>query len=79
MDDHDKKLNSLFKAVTATAEKAYMQKETPDILNMAAASLQMAQAYQIMKSLELEELVIRSEIRPRPLPGEGPISGGGAN
>ena len=48
-------LQKLYEAVTYTAEKAYQQKGTQDILNMAAATLQMAQAYQLMKECELHE------------------------
>jgi hypothetical protein len=48
-------LSKLHEAVVNTAQKAYMQKDTQDILNMAAATLQMAQAYQLMKECELHE------------------------
>jgi len=73
-------LQKLYDSVTATAEKAYMQKDTADILNMAAATLQLAQAYNLMKDLELHEKYHQhGEEDGYRLPGEGPINDGGAN
>lgn len=71
-------LQKLYDAVTYTAEKAYQQKGTQDVLNMAAATLQMAQAYQMMKECEIHEN-FHVEHPGNLLPGEGPLSGGGAN
>lgn len=65
-------LKKLHEAVTNTAEKAYMQKDTQDILNMAAATLQMAQAYQLMKETEIHE---RFHMAEGQLPGEGTLNG----
>ena len=65
-------LKKLHEVVTNTAEKAYMQKDTQDILNMAAATLQMAQAYQLMKECEIHEKYHQFQDQ---LPGEGTLKG----
>ena len=66
-------LDKLYEAVIATGQKAYMQKATQDILNMAAATLQMAQAYQMMKECELHEKFHSQSDGSFRLPGEGPL------
>lgn len=72
-------LQKLYDAVSYTAEKAYQQKGTQDVLNMAAATLQMAQAYQLMKECELHEKYHLDGHGDFGLPGEGPLSDKGSN
>lgn len=67
-------LEKLYAAVTFTAEKAYQQNQTQDVLNMAAATLQLSQAYQNMKECEIhEKFHMEGHVL---LPGEAPIEGG---
>ena len=69
-------LEKLYAAVEFTAEKAYLQKETQDVLNMAAATLQLSQAYQNMKETEIHEKFHQETAGGLLLPGEGPLEGG---
>jgi len=68
-----KDLNSLFESVVNTAHAAYKQKETQDVLNMAAATLNMAQAYGHMKAAELDERAF-NKTAGFTMPGEQPPS-----
>lgn len=72
-------LEKLYAAVTFTAEKAYQQNATQDVLNMAAATLQLSQAYQNMKECEIHENYHMSDEGRVLIPGEGPLNEGGAN
>lgn len=68
-------LDKLYAAVTFTADKAYQQNATQDVLNMAAATLQLSQAYQNMKECEIHEKYhMESGLL---LPGEEPLEGPG--
>lgn len=72
-------LDKLYAAVTFTAEKAYQQNATQDVLNMAAATLQLSQAYQNMKECEIHEKFHLSQEGGVLLPGEGPLDNSSAN
>jgi len=74
-------IDQLHDAVIHTAEKAYQQKETQDVLNMAAATLQLSQAFQNMKECEIHERFHLADASGgRLLPGEGgPINDRGTN
>ena len=48
-------LKGLHEAVMFTAQKAYQQKNTADIVNMANATFLMAQSYAMMKEVEIHE------------------------
>ncbi len=74
-------LTKMYDAVLDSASRIAQQKESQDLLNVAAATLQMSQAYGIMKDLDLHEQYHRN---PAPggqvlLPGEEPIEPGGLN
>ena len=69
-------LDKLYAAVIYTAEKAYQQNQTQDVLNMAAATLQLSQAYQNMKECEIHEKFHMSAEGGVLIPGEGPIEMG---
>ena len=68
-------LHKLYQSVTFTAERAYQQKDTKDVQYMAAAALQLAQAYQLMKDVELHEKLHADQLPGFGLPGEDPIPG----
>ncbi len=74
-------LQKLHDAVMDSASRIAQQKESQDLLNVAAATLQMSQAYSIMKELDLHEQYHRN---PAPggqvlIPGEEPIESSGLN
>ena len=73
------KLSDLHDAVIVTAVKTYKAEVTQDTLNLAAATLQISQAYQILKECELHEKYHQIPSGGFALPGEGPISDGGSN
>jgi hypothetical protein len=73
-------LERLYEAVSFTAEKAYQQPVTQDVLNMAAAALHLANAYQVMKETEIHEKFHTMGEGGLLLPGEGgPINGSNTN
>ena len=70
-------LTRLYNSIMELAEKSVAAKDTRDVLNIAAATLQMANAYNAMKDIELHERFhIENEEH---LPGDAPIHGGSTN
>jgi heme/copper-type cytochrome/quinol oxidase subunit 3 len=72
-------LISLYDSVLHTATAAYKQKNTQDVLNMSAATLQLAQAYQMMKECELHEKFHLAEEGGKTSPGGDPLNNLGLN
>ena len=73
-------LETLLQSVIQTGNQIPGQVGTQDALNLAAATLQMAQAYNVLKESELHERFHLSSEGGVLLPGEGgPISDRGAN